>query len=335
VTNPSRSLSTHVVPRARVLIDNDFSGDPDDLYQLVHHLLAPSVSVVGIVGSHLSVGDMFDPSDRQAENAVRIAEETLDVLGMAGTVPVYQGSNLALMDASTPQPSAAVDAILAEARAESDLPLYFCAGAGLTDLASALMIDPTIAERMTLVWIGGAEHAGLAFPPAGATEVEYNHNIDREAVRYVFNETAIPIWQFPRDMYRQALVSHAELETRVAPCGPVGEYLIESIARVTARAAAHGLGLGETYALGDSPLVLATALQSAFQPDTSSSDFVVRPTPAIDENDAYAGVSPAPRPMRVYTRLDTRLMFEDFYARLALHASRTRETPERTTCGND
>ncbi|MFC0678769.1 nucleoside hydrolase [Lysobacter korlensis] len=324
MTNPSLVLTAQVEPRARVLIDNDFSGDPDDLYQLVHHLLAPSVSVVGVLGSHLSVGDVFDPSERQAENAVRIAEETLEVLGMSGAVPVYQGSNAALVDGRTPQPAPAVDAILAEARKESDLPLYFCAGAGLTDLASALMIDPTIAERMTLVWIGGAEHADLATPPAGATDVEYNHNIDREAVRYVFNETAIPIWQFPRDMYRQALVSHAELETRVAPCGPVGEYLVRSIATAINRMTEHGRPMGETYALGDSPLVLATALQSAFQPDTSSSDFLVRPTPAIDEHDSYAGVSPNARPMRVYTRLDTRLMFEDFYARLAQHASRTR-----------
>jgi purine nucleosidase len=322
LTAPTRPLAEHVRPRARVLIDNDFSGDPDDLFQLVHHLLAPSVSVVGIIGSHLSVDDVFDPSDRQAENAVRIAEETLEVLGMAGTVPVWQGSNLGLADPSTPRPAAAVDAILAEARKESDLPLYFCAGAGLTDLASALMIDPSIAERMILVWIGGAEHPDLAAPPPGATVVEYNHNIDREAVRFVFNETVIPIWQFPRDVYRQALVSHAELETRVAPHGPVGDYLVRSIADVIDKAERGGRAMGETYALGDSPLVLATALQSAFQPDTSSSEFLVRPTPAIDAGDAYAGESPAPRPMRVYTRIDNRLMFEDFYARLAQHAQR-------------
>jgi purine nucleosidase len=321
MTASSRApFALHVASRARVLLDNDFSGDPDDLFQLVHHLLAPSVSVAGIIGSHLSVGDIFDPTDSQAENAVRIAEETLAVLGMAGAVPVHQGSNVGLVDGVSPQPAPAVDAILAEARKDSDLPLYFCAGGGLTDLASALMIDPSIADRMTLVWIGGAEHPDLASPPAGATAVEYNHNIDREAVRFIFNESTIPIWQFPRDVYRQALVSHAELETRVAPFGPVGAFLVASIAGVLSRAAEHGLSMGETYALGDSPLVLATALQSAFQPDTSSSEFLVRPTPAIGPDDSYSGTSPTSRPMRVYTRIDNRLMFEDFYARLELHA---------------
>lgn len=30
-----------VRPRSRVIVDNGFSGDPDDLVQLAHHLLSP------------------------------------------------------------------------------------------------------------------------------------------------------------------------------------------------------------------------------------------------------------------------------------------------------
>ena len=30
-------------PRYRVISDNDYSGDPDGLFQLVHHLLSPSL----------------------------------------------------------------------------------------------------------------------------------------------------------------------------------------------------------------------------------------------------------------------------------------------------
>src|SRR6187455_804238 len=46
-----------VKPRMRVIIDNDFGGDPDGLYQLVHHLLSPSVEIRAIIGSHLKPGD--------------------------------------------------------------------------------------------------------------------------------------------------------------------------------------------------------------------------------------------------------------------------------------
>jgi hypothetical protein len=41
----------------RVIVDNDFSGDPDGLFQMAHLLLSPSVDIRGIIGSHLSVKD--------------------------------------------------------------------------------------------------------------------------------------------------------------------------------------------------------------------------------------------------------------------------------------
>ena len=75
-------------------------------------------------------------------------------------------------------------------------------------------------------------------------------------------------------------------------------------------------GASETYALGDSPLVLLTALQSLFEPDPSSSRYVNRPTPALDDSGSYVPIAGA-RPMRVYTHVDTRLMFEDMFLKLA------------------
>lgn len=57
-------------PRMRVVVDNDFSGDPDDLYQLAHHVLSPSV---GVIGPHLRAGDPFDPGP-SAQNAVRLCK---------------------------------------------------------------------------------------------------------------------------------------------------------------------------------------------------------------------------------------------------------------------
>jgi len=79
------------------------------------------------------------------------------------------------------------------------------------------------------------------------------------------------------------------------------------------------MNLGETYILGDSPLVTLTALQAPFQPDPSSSQYVLRARPTIDDTGEY-GKPAGGRPIRVYERIDTRLTFEDLYARLAAHA---------------
>ncbi len=57
---------------------------------------------------------------------------------------------------------------------------------------------------------------------------------------------------------------------------------------------------------------LLTALQSLFETDPASSRYVQRPTPALAADGSYVPVDGA-RPMRVYTWVDTRLMFEDFF----------------------
>jgi inosine-uridine nucleoside N-ribohydrolase len=304
-----------------VITDNDYAGDPDGLFQLVHLLLSPSVDVRLVVGSHLAPGDPFDPSDTTADDACVQVEQVLALLGRSGGVPVAAGSNVALTDARTPHDSAAARAIVAEAmREDTGLPLFAVFGGGLTELASAWLLEPRIAQRMTAIWIGGPEygpgHGDGPFPPADAMYPEYNMRIDVTAAQVVFGDSDIPLWQVPRNAYRQTLASFAELDLRVGAAGPVGEWLMATLHRVEGFVSRAGGSIGETYVLGDSPLVLLTALQSSFEPDPSSSEYRVVPAPRIADDGSYRHCSNG-RGIRVYTRLDVRLMLEDLYAKLA------------------
>lgn len=303
-------------PRIRVISDNDYSGDPDGLVQLAHLLLSPSVDIRAVVGSHLSVGDPFDSSDQTATNAAAKAEEIIALAGRSG-ITVVSGSNTALADTRTPDGSAGAQAIIDEAmRTDTSDPLYVLVGGGLTDLASAYLEEPAIADRLTAIWIGGPEHQGLAVPPPGASGVEYNTNIDIAAARVVF-DSPIPLWQVPRNAYRQALASFPEMQARMASTGALGQHLYSSMDGIRTLAASVGLNIGETYIVGDNPLVLLSALQSSFEADPSSSDYVTVRAPRITADGQYAP-GPKGRTIRVYTRLDTRLMMEDLYAKLAL-----------------
>lgn len=302
-------------PRARVIVDNDFSGDPDDLVQLVHHLLSPSVTVPLLVASHLRPDDPLDPGPDTAANAEAVLRDLLARMGADPGGRVVRGAATGLTGTTEPQDSPAARAIVAEALRDDPTPLFYAAGGGLTDLASAYLLEPRIAERLVLVWIGGPEHDGLAVPPPGAMPVEYNLLIDVPAAQVLFDAPALRIWQVPRDVYRQCLVSDAELRRRVAATGPLGAHLYDEIRYEQDRVHAFGMPVSESYALGDSPLVLLTALRSTFEPDASSSAFVERPTPQITADGAYRPVS-GTRPMRICTRVDTRLMFEDFFHKL-------------------
>ena len=307
-----------VKPRMRIIIDNDFGGDPDGLFQLVHHLLSPSVEIRAIIGSHLKPGDGFDRSNQTATNAKKKIEEVLSIMNLARTFSVYQGSNSALENDSTPQKSDATNAIVKEAmRDDTKLPLYVVCGAGLTDLASAWLMEPKIAGRLTLIWIGGPEYTDLAPPPPGYTSLEYNLGIDLKAGQVIFNKSAIPIWQVPRSSYRQVYLPYSSLLLKVKPQGKIGEYLTSALERVMKATASFNLNIGEVYIIGDSPLVLLTALQSSFEADPSSSRYALRPCPLINSQGLYE-VNNSGRNIRVYTELDVQSLMDDFYSKLVL-----------------
>jgi purine nucleosidase len=307
-------------PRLRVISDNDYAGDPDGLFQLAQHALSPSVELRAVIGSHLTPDDPFDSSGRSAANGAAAARRVLELLGAQASVPVIAGTELPLASRTRPQPSAAADAIVAEAmRTDTDQPLHVVLGAGLTELASAYLIEPTIADRLTAVWIGGPEHTDLgAVPPPDAMPIEYNLNLDLIAGQVVF-DSPIPLWQVPRNAYRECLVSMTELMLRVTPHGAIGAHLYQTLVDIHKLAAGTGRNMGETYILGDSPLVLLTALQSGFQADPASSSYHLVARPRIGDDGTYIA-NPDGAPLRVYAGLDLRLMFEDLYTKLELAA---------------
>lgn len=301
-------------PRFRVIIDNDFSGDPDGLFQLAHHLLSPSVKIPMVIGSHIHKGDFLDGSESQAENAVQRVRELYSAMKLENEPEIQAGRNSAGNAASLVS-----ERIIAEAeRADTDIPLVYAAGAGLTELAAALRAAPHIGSRIRLVWIGGAEWQEIPslVPPRG--EWEYNFHINPAAAQYVFNESDVEIWQVPRQTYRQLIVSMPELRLRLAGAGKLGDFLIDALDKVRSR---WDDRMGETYILGDNPLVTLTALLSSFEPDAASSAYVVGPTPTLDASGRYTDRSGA-RPMRVYTAIDTRLTLADMFAKFSEQAGR-------------
>ena len=302
-------VQTEAQPRIRVIVDNDFGGDPDGLFQLAHQVLSPSAEIRAIVGSH-HYEDFFGNPGTSAF-ACKMAKEVLSVMH-CDSLSVFVGAEGKFTNIKEPLESEGARAIVAEAMREDKRPLYVLCGAGLTNIAAAYLMEPRIAERITaVVWIGGPEYADLCRNQL-QKQREYNQGIDPIASQVVFNHSDLHIWQIPRDVYRQALYSYPELEERIGKAGKIGAYLMERVA--VPFQWMHG-GLGETYILGDSPLVLLTALQSPWESDPSSCEYVIRKTPFMNDNGFYED-NPDGRPIRIFTKIDGRLMFEDMTAKL-------------------
>jgi len=287
-------------PSARVIVDNDFAGDPDGLAALIHQMLTPKTRVTLVTASALNpllVGDGASAGKTAAAGA-DLARELIERARFSSPPPVMGGAEDFALD-----PSPAAEAIVNEAMRDDALPLYLTCGGPLTNVAAALRLEPAIADRMTLVWIGGGAY------PEGAPE--YNLETDIPAARAVIENSHLPIWQIPKQAYRQAQYSIAELTADMRPISSFTKWLYD---RFTAPP--EFVELGGAWPLGDSPLVLLTAIS-----DESSryADITARRIePDLSYGDEIAG-----RFIRVYEDLDVRLMFGDFLALLRLHAARS------------
>lgn len=305
--------------KVKVIIDNDFCGDPDGLFQLVHQVMCKTCDVRAIVGGHLASNAGFTQRKDQATESAEIADNVLDLMGLKGRVKVVPGAETGLTSTETPIESEGARVILEEAaRCTPEHPLFVLCGASLTNVACAHLMDSSIDDKVIVVWIGGQEYEGInGYPPPGYSKVEYNLNLSIAAGQVVFNKSKMRIWQIPRDVYRQCQYGLDEVKVKIAPYGKVGKYLYEQLMKTVNACEKFKIPMGETYILGDSPLVLLSALQTGFEQDPASSSYRYVQAPVINDDGSY-GFNHSARLIRVYTHVDTRLMFGDFEAKMQL-----------------
>ena len=251
--------------RMRVIIDNDYSGDPDGMFQLAHHLLSPSVNIVGIIGGHVDAieeREKFNEGQNSADAATESAKELMSILGQQDRCPVVPGATHGMISPTEPLDSEGAQLIIREAlRSDTEQPLYICCGGGLTNIASALLLHPEIASKCIVIWIGGPEYADLSLVYDNFTALEPNLNIDPISAQTIFNETEAQLIQVPRNMYRKCLYPVSKAMHDLRPLGTLGNYLTNRMKdAMDGWNNMFGPCIGESYILGDSPLVLLTAL---------------------------------------------------------------------------
>ena len=139
-----------------MILDTDAYNEIDDQYAIAYMLHSPNLHVEAICAA-----PFFNPhAESPADGMEKSYNEILNLLTLAGREDmkkvVYRGSTDYLPDENTPVLSDAANAIVRSARAHTpENPLYVAAIGAITNVASALLIDPTIAENIVIVWLGG------------------------------------------------------------------------------------------------------------------------------------------------------------------------------------
>jgi inosine-uridine nucleoside N-ribohydrolase len=279
--------------KRRVIVNTDAKNEADDQYAIVHAVLTPSFDLHGIIPAHY--GARKTPTSLQESHDETV--KLLCLMDLEGEVRVEDGAPHAIPDESTPADSPGARLIIEEAMKDDERVLHVAFYGPLTDMASALLLEPEIQDRaIRVIWIGGGAW------PSGSRE--YNCSNDIHAANVVM-KSKLEVWQVPRSTYRTMSVSYAELIEKVYPQGEIGKYLVEQLLEHNAKTRPEM----EYRSLGDSPCI-------GLIMDPECGRFSWRPAPTFDEQMHYVH-SGQHRPIRVYENVNTRFIHEDLFAKLA------------------
>ena len=283
--------------RRRVIINTDAKNEADDQYAIVHALLSPSLDVRGLIAAHFGASR----SDRSMAESREEIDRLLDLMDLTGKVTVANGAAEAITDAETAQDSPGAQLIIEESRLASEQdPLYVAFLGPLTDMASAILLDPEIVRRpVVVIWIGGVGYGGVETYPG----IEFNLSNDITAANVVF-DSGITIWQVPSNVYSQVSVSYAELEEKIRGTSDLADYLIDQMVEWNAT---YHPGPIESRSLGDSPAVSLMLFPRG-------GNFRTVPAPRFGREGHYLPGSG--HPVRVVESVDVRFLLEDMFAKI-------------------
>ena len=280
-----------------MVLDTDTFNEIDDQFALVYALLSPeAVKVEAVYAAPFANSRAATPGEGMEQSY----DEILRLLERMGPAPeglVHKGVTEYVGDAKEPRRAAAVDDLIARARAsDPEDPLYVVAIAAISNVASALLAAPDIADRIVVVWLGG--HA-LHWPHTW----EFNLRQDIGGAQVLF-DCGVPVVLVPCEGVTTHLASTpAEIERYVEPMGEIGAFLAM---RFKEYSDDH---LGWSKEIWDMA-VIGWLVNPDFAPS------VVRSTPILTDNATWS--EDASRHQMAYVRHLLRdRIFRDFFIKLA------------------
>jgi len=208
--------------KVRMVLDTDTYNEIDDQYALTYAFLSKEKLQLEAVYAAPFLNSRSSGAGDGMEKSYQEILRLLRMLGKPAGGFAFRGSDRYLEEVSRPVRSeAALDLVKRAQSATPENPLYVVAVGCITNIASAILIEPEIIENIVVVWLGGN---GLNWPH----QKEFNLMQDVLAARTVLN-SGVPLVIMPCN----PVVSHfhttiPELEYYLKGKNKISDYLLSS-----------------------------------------------------------------------------------------------------------
>ncbi len=206
--------------KVSIVLDTDTYNEIDDQFAIVYALLSPErIALEALYAAPFHNARSDSPADGMERSYAEI-ERVLERMGRAGAAPIYRGSTRWMTARDDVVRSEAAEDLVRRAHEPREGPLYVVAIAAITNVAAALLIDPTIAGKIVVVWLGG-------HPTDWPHNREFNLQQDFHASRFIM-DCGVPLVRVPCINVTEHLrTTEAELDRYVRGRGAIGDYLCE------------------------------------------------------------------------------------------------------------
>jgi inosine-uridine nucleoside N-ribohydrolase len=223
--NPSRDgqlrkLLEPPAGKAQVVIDTDTYNEIDDQYAVAYAILSPDRMEVEAVYAAPYLNSRSTSAADGMEKSYQEILRILQFLGRKHESFTFRGATRFMEGKDKPVDNPASRDLIRKALQPRSAPLYVLTVGCPVNVASAILLEPKIKDRIVVVWLGGTTHE---WPSAR----EFNLQQDLHASRVLF-DSGVPLVQIPtKNVSEHLRTTGPEMERWVKGRSRLGDYLFD------------------------------------------------------------------------------------------------------------
>ena len=203
-----------------IIIDADTANEVDDLFAIVRAMKEPRFDLLGITSAQFHISPLA--TDTTVLESQRINEEIAAIMGF-NELPLPMGANGPISAMDVPAKSEAADFIIEKAHeysAEQKLEVVILGSC--TNVASAILQDPTIIPKIRVSYIGFWHDVAENL----YDKKEFNSGNDTLAVEVLLNTAGLDFNVMTATTCQHLVFDKTEVLAQLKDKGEIGDYLM-------------------------------------------------------------------------------------------------------------